>query len=196
LRGTFPYSLAILAGGKNSRFGGANKAFIKIGDKSIIQASIDKLKPIFREIIIVANKPEDFIEFSEYRIITDIYKDKGPLGGLHSALSVSAFDAVFVVPCDMPFLNPGLIKTLLSEFNPGLFDALVPLVNGMVEPLHAIYHKRINHEVKVLLERIPNPSIKMVFEEIRVRYYPVDDSQENKNIFTNINSDDDIKPFY
>ena len=86
----FPYSLIILAGGKNSRFGGKNKAFIQIENKTIIQRIIDNVGYIFSEIIIVTNSPEDFSGYKQNRIITDIYKNKGPLAGLHAALTISA----------------------------------------------------------------------------------------------------------
>ena len=61
---------------------------------------------IFKEVILVTNSPEDYVLFeNECRIIPDIIKDKGPLGGIHSALSNTAKKAVFFVACDMPYLH-------------------------------------------------------------------------------------------
>ena len=46
----------ILAGGKSRRFG-ADKAVAKLGDKSLIDYTINKLEPKFAEILVITNKP-------------------------------------------------------------------------------------------------------------------------------------------
>ena len=51
----------ILAGGKNSRMGGENKAFLEIEGKPIIRRLIDTLRPLVNEIIIVTNDPEKYL---------------------------------------------------------------------------------------------------------------------------------------
>src|SRR5207249_1307036 len=48
-------------------------------------------------------------------------------------------DRVFVVACDMPFLNPSLIDKMMSL--PGEFDVVVPESDRGVEPLHAVYRR-------------------------------------------------------
>jgi len=79
---------AILAGGRNKRMGGVNKSFIEIQGSPIIQRSVNILKEIFEEIIIVTNSLTDYEPYKkECRVVTDIIKGIGPLGGIHSALS-------------------------------------------------------------------------------------------------------------
>ena len=46
----------ILAGGKSRRFG-ADKAFAKLGHKSLIDYTIDKLETKFSEILVITNNP-------------------------------------------------------------------------------------------------------------------------------------------
>ena len=57
----------------------------------------------------------------------------GPIGGLLTALRQAATPALFLVACDMPFLEAGLIRQMASEL-PG-YDA----VAFPDEPLHAAY---------------------------------------------------------
>ncbi|MGR3311701.1 MAG: molybdenum cofactor guanylyltransferase, partial [Candidatus Brocadiales bacterium] len=79
----------ILAGGKNVRMGGRNKAFLKIGDKSFIEHQIERLQRVFDEVIISARTPEAYSHLN-LPIATDIIPDKGPMGGIYSGLTKAA----------------------------------------------------------------------------------------------------------
>jgi FdhD protein len=63
----------------------------------------------------------------------------GALGGIHSALVNSAHGAIFVVGCDMPYLNLELVRHLLSLREQG--DVIIPQTPAGMEPLHALYKK-------------------------------------------------------
>lgn len=127
----------ILAGGKSSRMG-RDKSFVPFSGKPLIENVIDKMKPIFKEKIIVTNSPHLYEKYNiETRV--DILKDRGPLGGIHAGLSYSKNKYNFVVACDMPFLNEGLICFMTQRL--GDCDAVVPRCKGRLEPLCAIYSK-------------------------------------------------------
>ena len=76
----------ILAGGSNKRFGGITKANVVIDGETIISRIISTISNLFDEIIIVTNKPKEFQEFIQYKIVEDQYLKAGPLGGIHAAL--------------------------------------------------------------------------------------------------------------
>jgi len=92
----------ILAGGKNSRMR-LPKAFLEINGRRIIDHSLSIYRKIFPEIIIVCNDPLSYTSFSEAMVVTDIYKSKGPLGGIHAGLFYAGKSHAFVTACDMPF---------------------------------------------------------------------------------------------
>ncbi len=127
----------ILAGGKSSRFG-QNKAFIKIGGKRLIERQIDLLTGICREIIIVC---KNTLEFSDLTcsVVRDIVDYPSPLSGIYTGLKVAIYERSFVLACDMPFVNRGLVEYMIS-FAPD-FDVVVPRPSGDYEPLHAVYSK-------------------------------------------------------
>jgi len=54
---------------------------------------------------------------------------------------VSRFPHLFVAACDMPALDAGVIRFLLTRIT-DRFDAIVPCWDGDVEPLHAVYTVR------------------------------------------------------
>jgi molybdopterin-guanine dinucleotide biosynthesis protein A len=131
-------SAIILAGGKNSRIG-QNKAFIRLPNgQTILQNSINVLRKIFPEIIIVTNRKEAYREF-DVLVVEDLIKECGPLGGIFTGLCHSESQRNFVTACDMPFIRPALIRSLLAES--GTYDVVIPEVDGEAEPLFGVYSK-------------------------------------------------------
>lgn len=128
----------ILAGGASSRMG-KNKALLKIGDLLLIEMVYSSIAALFADVIIVTNTP-DIYAFIPCPKVPDIYPGAGSIAGLHAGLHASGTDRVFVVACDMPFLNADLIRFLCQSAEG--YDAVVPLdQSGRPEPLHALYAK-------------------------------------------------------
>ena len=130
-------SAFILAGGKSKRFG-SNKAVSILDGKPIISHVIEAVYQVIENISIIANKPEDF-RFLNLPVYPDLIKDIGPLGGIYTALSLTATRKAFIVACDMPEIEPRLIEWMVNESSG--FDIVVPLLNGNYEPLHAVYDR-------------------------------------------------------
>ena len=127
----------VLAGGKSSRMG-FNKAFIEFGGKRLIEATVDRLKALFPEVLIVANDPPLYA-YLGVKVVSDLIPDSGSLGGIYTGLSAARHPACFFAACDMPFLNAELITLLVREAEG--WDAVVPRVRGELQPLHAVYAK-------------------------------------------------------
>lgn len=185
---------SILAGGKNSRLGGKDKAFLKINNCTIIENNIYLLEQIFDEIILITNNREKFLFLNNnIKIASDIIKDIGPLGGIHSALYHSKKQALFFTPCDMPFLNKNLIIKLITTFNKCNCDAVVPRINNNIEPLYAIYSRNILKKLQNYINETKKYSIRSFYDKINVNYLDLSDDEINNKTFTNINTPDDIK---
>ena len=182
---------AILAGGKNSRMKGRNKAFININGMNIIDGAIEVLKKRFNEITIVTNSPEDCLLYrKDCAIITDIIKDKGPLCGIHAGLAHTSNDGVFFIACDMPFLHIGLINRLIETAKNEDFDCIVPCSDKGIEPLHAIYSKNILPGLEKSLHK-EELSIKKYLERCKCKY--VKARPEELSSFVNINTAEELR---
>ena len=132
---------AIIAGGKNKRMG-RHKAFLSSNGKKFIELIQEHMKTWFDEVFIVTNKKELFP--AQYGpVYEDIIPDKGPLGALYTALSISSMDYVFCVACDMPNPSDYVIARLIEESRDKQFDCLVPVGVDGPEPLFAIYSKSV-----------------------------------------------------
>lgn len=185
----------ILAGGASKRFGGITKSNIVLRGERIISRIINNINDLFEEIIIVTNNPSEFREFTTCRIIGDHYLKAGPLGGIHSALKSSANDAIFVFAGDMPFLSKKIIAEQISQFCLKDYDILIPLIGGFIEPLHSIYRVTVLGDLEKFLTLGKNRSVRDFIKLLNVGYLQIEESEENKRAFTNINSRSDISKF-
>ena len=127
----------VLAGGKSSRMG-TDKAFVRVNKQPLIEHSLAALRQCFTRNIIIANHCEAYRSFA-LPVFADLIPNLGPIGGLQAALHHAETPAVFLVACDMPFLDPALIRAMALDD----FDAVAPCVRGRYEPLHAGYARRI-----------------------------------------------------
>ncbi|MCJ8500311.1 molybdenum cofactor guanylyltransferase [Desulfatitalea alkaliphila] len=141
----------ILAGGRNTRMAGRNKAFLKVGGRTILERMIAILTPLLGRPLLVTRQPELYAPYP-VRVVEDIHPARSSLTGIHAGLVHTATEYAFVVPCDAPFLRPTLVEALLAEITPAV-DVVVPWVNGFYEPLCAIYAKRCLPAIEARLRR-------------------------------------------
>src|SRR5438132_56454 len=135
---------AILAGGQSRRMG-ANKALLRVrpGGPTLIEIVVGRLRKGGFEapLLVVANGESDYA-FLGLPVATDDVPGAGPLGGILTALSHSAYPRVLVVACDMPLLNPEVVRYMAQL--PDSSDVLMPRWfdeegRERLETLHAIY---------------------------------------------------------
>jgi molybdopterin-guanine dinucleotide biosynthesis protein A len=115
----FPLTLGlVLAGGLARRMGGGDKAMIRIGDKTILERVLERLRPACANIVLNANG--DPARFAQYGlpIVADSIPDfAGPLAGILAGLDWAATHApgvsdVMSTPGDCPFLPWDMVERL------------------------------------------------------------------------------------
>ena len=74
--------------------------------------------------------------------------------------------------CDMPLLNHNLLKRMVELAQ--IYDAVVPRVQGKIDPLHAIYSKNCIPAIHHQIER-DNLRISDFLENVHVRYMQEDE---------------------
>jgi molybdenum cofactor guanylyltransferase len=125
----------ILAGGRSRRMG-SNKALLPFGGRPLIAHALEILRPLFAEVLIVANEPLPYAALG-VPVLADRVPDKGPLGGICTALASSRHPRAFCLACDMPLASPAIIARL-CRLAPDC-DVVVPHSDKGYEPLHAVY---------------------------------------------------------
>lgn len=141
-------ALIILAGGRGTRIGEVNKALLPIGKETMLTRIINNLSPLFDEIIVVVKESEPFIQYP-VRVILDEYPGCGPISGIHSGLKASADQYNLVLACDLPMIKIELVSFLLKNAKQ---DVTIPQVGEYLEPLVAVYAKRILPLVEEFIE--------------------------------------------
>ncbi len=131
----------ILAGGKSSRMG-FDKQFLTIDKRRLLEDVIEILEREFEEIIIVSNKAEEYGEI-DYKIVSDIIKEKGPLSGLHVGLKNASSDYSYFIACDMPNINIEYIRYMKRRIraHSSSPSACVTKNGEWIEVFNGFYHK-------------------------------------------------------
>jgi molybdopterin-guanine dinucleotide biosynthesis protein A len=155
---------AILAGGGSSRMG-TDKALLEFGGERIIERLLRTIRPLFPEIMIVANDTDAYAELG-VPIWPDRIPGKGALGGIYTAVSHSTSPQTFCIACDMPFANPTVIA-YLRDVAPG-YDVVVPRAPDGYQPLHAVYSKTCLPHMAAMI-RADRLKIDRLFPAVRLR---------------------------
>ena len=129
----------VLAGGKSRRMG-KDKRGISIHGKTLLERTVTVLLEIFSEVLLVLAEPEEEREQERVKIVTDIIPGCAAAGGLYTGLYYSLCPQVFVVACDMPFLQPAVIE-FFSTRSPQADVVLAQLANGF-QSMHGVYSKK------------------------------------------------------
>ncbi|MCD4828191.1 MAG: molybdenum cofactor guanylyltransferase [Candidatus Cloacimonetes bacterium] len=179
----------ILAGGKSARLK-QDKVLLPLNGETLIERTFNTLSGIFHSIIIVSGNQDIQSVISDSVIVEDIYPGCGPLGGLHTALHNANGQAVFIVACDMPWLDADVICAMLNQWRKTMPDVLIPRHAEGIEPLHAIYGPACLSVIAAQIESGDN-AIRSFFGRVNTEYWDTTDS----NCFTNINTPEDLEKF-
>ncbi len=123
------------AGGKSTRMG-ENKAFIDFRGQTLLERALGTLRAICGEVTIVGD-PEIFGPYG--RVVSDIFRNCGPLGGIHAALAHSTSGLNLMLAVDMPFVTADLLKFLLNKAAETTAVVTVPRTGRGLQPLCAVY---------------------------------------------------------
>jgi molybdopterin-guanine dinucleotide biosynthesis protein A len=130
----------IMAGGGSVRMG-RDKSMLPVGTEPMIEYVVNQLGPHFSQILISSDDVSKY-EFLGLEVVPDKIAGCGPLGGIVSALKTSVNKLNFVIACDIPEVDIGLVKTMVREGRS--CEAVVPKTGpGRYEPLFAVYRKEI-----------------------------------------------------
>ena len=128
----------VLAGGLSTRYGGLPKGLERVRGVRIIDRVRAALEPVVDDLLLIANDDRASEWLPDVPCAGDVLRDVGSVAGIHAAL-VHAGTPVLVVAWDMPFVPPGLLRTLRDAGRDS--DAAVPESDSRrgLEPLCAYY---------------------------------------------------------
>jgi molybdopterin-guanine dinucleotide biosynthesis protein A len=179
----------IAAGGQSSRMG-RDKAWLQLGDRTLIERVIAALSPVTLAVAIIANSPE-YLRLG-LPVFCDENESVGPLEAIRVALSRSRTELVVLVGCDLPFVRSELFEYLLDVAAD--YEAVVPVgPDGRLEPLCAVYSTSALGVVTSLVASGERKAAR-VFESVRSRRVAFDEIRHlagSEFFFENINTPED-----
>ena len=123
---------------------GVDKARLCLGTGTVLERVIGAATPMGLPLSLVcASSSEEtdergiWLRSFNLPIIPDLHPDRGPLGGLHTALSSSRSDRLLLLACDLPFLTTPFLSYILSM--QGTADVALPQDEDGLHPLCAVY---------------------------------------------------------
>ncbi|MFW9773161.1 MAG: molybdenum cofactor guanylyltransferase [Candidatus Thorarchaeota archaeon] len=205
-------AVAILIGGKSTRFG-SDKGLFPLFGKPLISHQIEILSQISSDIFLVAHSRQQVQNYINTINIADLIgfiidddqirdksKERTPIIGFYSAfyeLNNLGYKKTFVLACDLPLIQKNVVNFLYSQCQN--YDCCVPQwKNGFLEPLFAIYPtkkalistkeniKKKNFKLINLIDEAWNTNLISIEKSIQ----PLD---PNLLSFLNINSKKDLE---
>ena len=131
-------SLLVLAGGDSRRMG-RPKAWLEVGDTTLLRYVVERLAPAFSEVMVSFAEPEQLEEPVPYRIVFDRKRSTGPLAGLEAGLVAARNDVIFAVACDMPYVTQEVAQMAVAAARG--CDAAIPRIDGRPEPVCGAYRR-------------------------------------------------------
>ncbi|OGW48666.1 MAG: hypothetical protein A2V62_07360 [Nitrospirae bacterium RBG_19FT_COMBO_58_9] len=138
----------LLAGGKSRRMG-EDKRYLVVGAQTLLERGLAVLRSIFQEVLVVIAQDSPPLDI-EALVVRDLVPDCGSLGGLYTGLAQATTPYIFVVACDMPFLDPAVIAQFTSRR--ASTDIVMAKLAGRLHPMHALYSKRCLPVVEQMIQ--------------------------------------------
>ncbi len=177
----------ILAGGKSSRLG-EDKGLALLNNIPMIQYIIRVFEDMNLPILIIANNNQ-YQQFG-YPVFKDIVSEKGPAGGILTALTHSTTNLNIIVSCDTPFVSKELFNYLLQNHKTPISYASF---QNKKHPLIGIYEKIVlsTFEKNIHENRL---KIGFILKELNATEIIVSEevAKNNGRCFTNINTKEEL----
>ncbi|WP_028375462.1 molybdenum cofactor guanylyltransferase [Leeuwenhoekiella sp. MAR_2009_132] len=138
----------ILCGGKSTRML-SEKGLVELQDKTFVEHIINTLQKIKLSIFLVTENPS--YTYLGIPTMPDIYKEKGPLGGIYAALKHTDAAQILILSCDIPLLSMETLQTLLSSDFTN-YEITFASAEGRWHPLIGIYSRTLLPDIEQALQ--------------------------------------------
>lgn len=173
--------VSILCGGKSSRMQ-SEKGLALYKNKPFIEHIIEAVLPIATNIRLITNSSDyDYLKYSK---IKDIIPDKGPMGGVYTALIHSDTELNLILSCDIPLISTKVLQEVIEKYKSS-FEVSIFEETNRVHPLIGIYSKKI---LPLLKKSIDADELKMMSFISKINHQLIWIEEKNRHLFQNINS--------
>lgn len=173
--------VSILCGGKSSRMQ-SEKGLVLYLNKPFIEYVIDAVLPISKNIQLITNTKD--YDYLNYKKGNDIVKDKGPIGGIYTALTYSETELNLILSCDIPLISTEILVELIEKHDSNNAITVFSDVNK-THPLIGIYSKKC---LPILQKSIDNNDLKIMNLLTKVNHQIINVEGIKRDFLKNINT--------
>jgi len=127
----------VLAGGKSTRMG-ADKAFVMLEGRTLLARALELVRAVTADVRIVGDRAK-FSEFAA--VVEDVFRECGPLGGIHAALRASSAELNLMLAVDVPFVSRAFLRYLIERARSSSAVVTVVRTGEGWQPLCAVYRR-------------------------------------------------------
>jgi molybdopterin-guanine dinucleotide biosynthesis protein A len=191
-RGSPDTAAIILAGGRGRRMGGAAKALVPLGGRSLLDHVLRRLESQASSIAISANDPA---VTARWPLLADRHDDRrGPLAGLLAgmgwALTQHRIRRIVSLPVDCPFLPYDLVARLQARAEETGAEVVVAASGGVEHPTVALWDLALAEPLRAVVEVGADLSVRRFYQTRRVAICAFDGP--GLDPFFNINTPADL----
>ena len=140
----------ILAGGRSTRFG-SDKALAAHEGKGFLESAVKLLQDFDVEPVIVTRKEADYSSIINVPILIDQIPDRGPLGGIYTAMVAFRETKFLVLTCDMPGVSLEALSQILTEDEPDNALTVFQTPDNRVQPFPGIYSPELFPKINAMI---------------------------------------------
>lgn len=130
---------ALLLAGGNSRRMGQDKAQLPYGNGTFLSHTAVVLQNFEEKLLSVGQRT---YTLPGWVSVPDDFPNRGPIGGLYSALRRCRSDALLVLPCDLPYFPHRLAEYLVSFSDTDWNAWVMRSRDGRLQPLCGVYTRQ------------------------------------------------------
>ena len=185
----------ILAGGKSSRFG-EDKSITKLGDKTLLDHTINKIEKEFTEILVISNNKEFNFKNNKIHVVEDCIEGQlGPLVGILTAMkwvikNKKNYKWIASFPCDTPFFDIKLISELKIKVKETSKKLIFLNSNKKRHNIFGLWSMDL---IEILEKDIKNSFRKVELWADKIGYENININEEKFDRFLNINTKKDLE---
>ena len=115
---------------------GRDKALLTLDGRTLLERMQELARTATPDLRIVGEREKYGLD-----AIEDVYRDCGPLGGIHAALTATRAELNLILSVDTPFVKPEFLRYLVAEAKRAATTVTVPFAGDHFQPLCAVYRR-------------------------------------------------------
>lgn len=187
----------VLTGGKSERMG-HDKAFLRLPSGStLLENALAVASAVAGEVGIVGPKQRYGTYAWAGEIVEDIFPGRGPLGGIHAALSITQTEWNIFLAVDLPQVSADLLRWMLQQAREAGKQVTMASVDGGLHPLCGVYRRGFKVRAEHSLQQDQN-KVDASFDPNSLRILTEDEVRAagfSPETFLNVNTPEEFQKY-